>query len=52
MLQAPARVSVSATPDFLSGGAEMGRRIREADWSGETSLTIKVSPHATRGLAL
>ena len=33
MLQAPARVSVSATPDFLSGGAEMGRRIREADWS-------------------
>jgi len=28
------------------------KEIREADWSGETSLTIKVSPHATRGLAL
>jgi peptide deformylase len=28
------------------------KAIREADWSGETSLTVKVSPHATRGLAL
>jgi peptide deformylase len=30
------------------------KAIREAEWwgSGETSLTVKVSPHATRGLAL
>ncbi len=28
------------------------KAIREADWAGETTLTVKVSPHATRGLAL
>jgi peptide deformylase len=28
------------------------KAIRETEWSGETSLTVKVSPHATRGLAL
>jgi peptide deformylase len=28
------------------------KAIREADWMGETSLQVKVSPHATRGLAL
>jgi hypothetical protein len=28
------------------------KAIREAEWSGETSLTVKVSPHVTRGLAL
>ena len=33
MLHAPARAAVSAIPDFLLGGAEMGRRIRETDWS-------------------
>jgi len=28
------------------------KAIREADWSGESAPTVKVSPHATRGLAL
>ena len=28
------------------------KAIREADWAGETSWTVRVSPHATRGLAL
>jgi peptide deformylase len=28
------------------------KAIREAEWSGEPSLHVKVSPHATRGLAL
>ena len=28
------------------------KAIREADWSGENAPTVKVSPHATRGLAL
>lgn len=28
------------------------KAIREADWAGEPTLTIRASPHATRGLAL
>ena len=28
------------------------KAIREADWSGESAPVVKVSPHATRGLAL
>ncbi|MGZ4592098.1 MAG: peptide deformylase [Actinomycetes bacterium] len=28
------------------------KAIREAEWSGEPALQVKVSPHATRGLAL
>ena len=28
------------------------KAIRESEWSGEPTLNVKVSPHATRGLAL
>jgi PAS domain S-box-containing protein len=36
------------TPEFLAGGGEMGRRIREYDWSGTSLGPIAGWPHSLR----
>ncbi|MGZ3925085.1 MAG: hypothetical protein ACXVBJ_15030, partial [Flavisolibacter sp.] len=40
--------SANTVPEFLSGGGELGQRIREQDWSSTSLGPVETWPHSLR----